>query len=284
MKSLTTTRKWVTTGIAFAGLFVSANAFADNWDLSWNNIQLKAASGVPNNTEHQYVLTGALSMSEVCGGFRKFCGEPFDGWATITGKWDGHSQDVTENIMIEGDIVGSVSTHFKCNADPWIDHSTTCVKLSVAANQSVPASPGINWDSVYTQLMKPITSSRVSLVQAQAMSTAQANNQPPPPPPPPQKKPLVIKNAAVAKTHIQNIQKQLGFTPDPEPPSTFNMGEIKNIDPLQEQQGKVINPGEIRGFNPQPEPPGKVINPGEIRGFNPQPEPPGNVINPDEIQ
>ena len=298
MKTFNAKRKWLTAGMAVAGLCLSTNVLAEQWVLSWDQIQLKAAAGVPNEKIHQYVLTGALSFKqEQC----KFCSSGYDGWATISGKWDGHNQDAIESIKIEGGITGTVVAHFKCNADPWVN-STTCVKINITAQQSAPAD-GINWDSVYSQKVKPITSSQVSLQQAQAFSEAQANNQPPPPPPPPQKKKLVFKDAAIATTHTQNILKPPA-SPAISSSSNFmksdvmrrlypqaeqtvkitNPGEIRGFNLQPEPSGKVINPGEIRGFNPLPETPGKVINPGEIRGFNPQPEPPGKAVNPAEIR
>ena len=99
MKTLNSKRKWFTAGLAIAGLLISANALADELTLNWSLIQLKAAAGVPNGTEHQYELTGIIGFDNC-----PFCTINYNGWVTVSGKWDGHSQDATETIKIEGDI------------------------------------------------------------------------------------------------------------------------------------------------------------------------------------
>ena len=238
MKTFNATRKWFTAGIAITGLLASTSTFADTGSLFWNNLALKAATGVPDKSEHKYTLTGVLILKE--GDFHK-------GWATIIGTWNGASQVATESFTYNGEIQGNVVAQFKCQDDPWIhtiNNKAYCLITNINANQS-GTQWTINWNSVYSQIERPITTSQVTLQQAQALSEAAANNQPPPPPPP--KKPLVFNNVEIAMTHTQNIKKPLLFNPDPEPSGNINKDKIKGFNSPPEQTVKITKPGEIRG-------------------------------------
>lgn len=246
MKILNATKIWFRAGVAIAGLLVNAITLADEGTLNVSNLVLKAVSGFPNAIEQKFEFTGVLYFMD-CD---NCVDQVYNGWATISGSWDGHSQEAIEAITYNGEIKGNVIAHLKCNDNPWMT-PTECAKIDINVNES--GSPWwIDWDGIYNQggNPMPITSNEVwtHWGEAKAMSDAAANNQPPPPPPPPQNKKLVFKNVGFAMTHTQNIEKP-----------SFNKGEIKGINPLPEQPGKITNPGEIRGSNPALKPTGKVV-------------------------
>lgn len=241
-------KRWLVAAVIPAALLVSTASSAEQWALFWDQIELKAASGVPDKSQHGYALTGVLTYRQQnCG----FCGA-YDGWTEVSSQWDGASQEASEKLVITGNIKGAMTATFRCNADPWIQ-SASCVRTGISATQSAPLNPGINWASLYDKLGKPFTTSRVTLPQAQALS-ARAGSPPPPPPPPPSK--------------YKNIKPELAkaFNPRSDVPGNGPGQNGKGHSSAQPGTPKKLdNPASIRGFNPQPEPPARVVNPPEVR-------------------
>lgn len=253
-------KRWLAAVVLPAVLPVSTVYSAEPWALYWDQIELKSASGVPDGSQHNYALTGVLTYREQNCGFCNY----FDGWAEVSSRWDGASQEASENFVMKGNMEGAVTVTFRCNADPWI-HVASCVRTKLSANQSAPADPGINWASLYDKLGKPFTTSRVTLQQAQALS-AHAGSQPPPPPPPPSK----YKNIK------PEVAKSLNFRPDSSGNGTGQHGK-GHSNPQPGQPKKAASPATLRGVDPQTEPPPKVINPSAVRTLDPRTKPPGEA-------
>ena len=206
------------------GLLVQNAAGQGQWDLFWENVQLRAC--VTEGPESQYAFSGRLILKpqKLLGLEWKDQRTP-EGWMTVSTTWRKSSQEAIERLELEGGIQGDITAKLKCSHDPWILPDTACSTINVKASQDVPFP--LPWPNIYATRQRPLTSGQVEIPLASnasnpepgeiAISSIVCNQggQPPPPPPPGKK----------------TVRREL------------LMGNIEGV----RAPGSVINPGRISG-------------------------------------
>jgi hypothetical protein len=223
-------------------------------NLSWAEVQLVDASGVPNELVHSYTFKGILKLYgtkpkesgvELAVGFVPVYMESGGEkvlyatiWVKGKGKWDEKKNEAEEILVFEGDAGGKFYSQLKCTKDPWI-YSTSCTVL----NAQYKVTKGKNWDfpGMVNKWRLPISKPAVTLAKAEEISKEHASDSSPPPPPPKVVKkeeppPTVVGKpsagaiAAIAKPNLSVTGVQVKIEPNcqaPQPAMTAIVA-IKN--------------------------------------------------------
>lgn len=236
--------------------------------LSWLEVQLVDAFGVPNDPIHGYTFKGIL---KIYGKKKKESGlEPelnyipvhyyetvenipyATMWVTGEGKWNGNKNEAEEKLILEGDVAGEFYSLLKCTTDPWIS-TTSCAVLKAQYNSK----KGTLWDfpGMVKKWQQPLTQYAVNLAKAQELSKKHASTNPPPPPPPkviktdqqPQptvsEKPALGVVAAITKPNLSviGVQVKIESNCQAPQPAMIAMVTIKNSGaPLPANKGTVF--------------------------------------------
>jgi hypothetical protein len=166
--------------------------------VSWSELQLVDASGVPNEPSHGYWFKGILALwhtkttsstslevSFTPVKFSSTSGGVVDAtiWVQGKGKWNEKTGEAEEHLVFEGnDAAGKFASRMKCTKDPWI-YPASCVVLSA----QYKVSKGKNWDfpGMVQKWKRPLTQPVVTLAAAESLSSKHKSAAPVPPPPPP---------------------------------------------------------------------------------------------------
>ncbi|NJD62696.1 MAG: hypothetical protein FIA93_08250 [Deltaproteobacteria bacterium] len=165
--------------------------------VSWSEIQLVDASGVPNEPLHAYYFKGILTLwhQKSSSSTSLDVSVPpvksvstTEGvvdatiWVEGKGKWNAKTNEAEESLVFDGDAAGKFASRLKCTGDPWISPAT-CVVLSA----QYAVSKGKNWDfpGIVKKGRKPLSQPAVTLAEAESLSSKQKSSAAPPPPPPP---------------------------------------------------------------------------------------------------
>jgi hypothetical protein len=165
--------------------------------VSWSQIQLVDASGVPNEPLHAYYFKGILTLwhKKSSSSTSLDVSVPpvkivstTEGvvdatiWVEGKGKWNAKTNEAEESLVFEGDAAGKFASRLKCTGDPWISPAT-CVVLSA----QYAVSKGKNWDfpGIVKKGRKPLSQPAVTLTVAESLSAKHKSAAAPPPPLPP---------------------------------------------------------------------------------------------------
>ncbi|NNC90007.1 MAG: hypothetical protein HKN82_16235 [Akkermansiaceae bacterium] len=169
--------------------------------LSWKEVELVSATGVPGDSVHQYALRGVLVVVEVKGtkGFSLKKGGFFSKtssrikhalWVESSCSYDSRQKLAVERIKFEGDFPGSMVSEVRCNDDPWLNHNALGVVVKCAVNAD--GDRMLPLDSIVRATRLPLTVYGVDPARAAALSREAAARPGPPPPPPPPPPPAEI--------------------------------------------------------------------------------------------
>ncbi len=207
------TRTGVLLAVLAAGLCGSARA---GDELSWREVELVAAGGVPNGPVHEYAFRGVLLVVESKtskgfslkkGGFYSQTSSriKYAMWIEAVGEYDTRTRTAVEKIEIEGDLEGQVSSEFRVNEDPWLNHGALGVVTK--ANASFEGDRALPFDSLIRSMRHPLTIYAVDPGRAAELSRRSAGRgAPPPPPPPPPPKPAIKAVLAELKASQEPLQ------------------------------------------------------------------------------
>ena len=122
-------------GIVLLALAFSQQKVSGKELISWENLQLLGAKGVPGN-QHTYYLQGTLYMMEdttSSGTLSKTVKRKVKGIAVveIKGEWNAQKGIATEHMELtfDGGATASIKSEFKFSKDPWLvkDNNTGVV-------------------------------------------------------------------------------------------------------------------------------------------------------------
>jgi hypothetical protein len=150
--------------IVIVGLFACAQpAFAASYYISWKGIDLKGASGVPNEKQHSYQLKGRLSYIKHSSTQSSVLGIPTSTkskntslaafWGQVSASWDERKNSAVEKVNFDGDIKGHLKTEFRCNKDPGC-----IVQVALLSHLTLPPlkqvyGTGLQWPESTTNLL-----------------------------------------------------------------------------------------------------------------------------------
>ena len=212
-------------------------------NLSWSEVQLVDASGVPNKPVHGYSFKGILKVygtKPIESGVKVelnyspvYYYESGGGkvlyatiWVKGEGKWDEKKNEAEEALIFEGDAAGKFVSRLKCTKDPWI-FPTSCVVLS--AQYDASKGKELDFQDMVKKWKLPLTQPAVTFAKAEELSKKHAASSPPPPPPPPkvvkkESSPTVVGKpsagiiAAVAKPNLSITGVQVKIEPNCQAP------------------------------------------------------------------
>ena len=146
-----------------------------------DDLTLQAAAKSSDGKEWSYTLAGVCRLISDVYRDGDFSGSKEAGraFATIGGKWTQKENEALESVKFEGEMVGKLSSKFKCSQNPFVAKIGCVVE---AVSNDTP------WDKLATVIMEsnaPLASGRVNAAQAEQIASTSGSPPPPPPPPPP---------------------------------------------------------------------------------------------------
>lgn len=239
-------------------IFAAALIFSStaNAGIDTSGLKLVDASGVPDGATHSYKFQGGILFypTTKSGEFVS----PYENlWAYGGASWSQGTKDAKEKFKFSGSLAGELTTHFKCQNDPWLTSNAGCVFIT--SQYSGTSGKLYDWPLILKTRGRPLSTGSVTLAAATELSKKHASSTAPPPPPPqPKKEPLKIGDAlgapggmkaapgaaaALAKPNLSVVSHQAIVEPNcqsPKPAMTVKVTIRNSGGPLPANKGTVF--------------------------------------------
>lgn len=164
--------------------------------VSWSEVQLTDAAGVPGEAVHGYWFKGILVVWHQKSSTSveldltvppvqpvSHTGGVVDAtiWVQGKGKWNEKTNEAEESLEFQGDVTGGFVSRLKCTRDPWLQPAS-CTVLS--AQHEASKGKAYDWTGMVHRSRQPLTRPAVTLALAEKLSQQHKGSVPPPPPPP----------------------------------------------------------------------------------------------------
>ncbi len=201
--------------LAFSAVAFASTASAGQ-RLSWSEVELVSASGVPDGATHKYAFRGTLVLTEISSQ----SGFSFDkGFSTTTssrvmdtifvqatGEWNRGKAVATEKMKLTfaGGQKAYLSSEFRFAKDPWLvaaDNSGVVIDVLFNSDKS----PVPDFPSLVERNREPLTVVAANPKLAVELSRKAATPPPPPPPAPAPDAPRAVPQYDLSGAWTSNL-------------------------------------------------------------------------------